>query len=193
MLHLMEMIGRETELDLLINNAGFGTTGNYAEIDINPQIDMVRVHVDAPMRLCRAILPHMIQRGKGYIINVSSIAAFFTGGNPTYSATKAFLNSFSLTLQNEVKAHGIQIQALCPGYTYSEFHDTDEFASFSREQVPKRLWMTADAVVSESLRQLDRDKVILIPGFQNRLLVVMMRSGFMPLIRLIRKILYRGR
>jgi len=193
LLRLVEVIEQETELDLLINNAGFGTTGDYATVEIDRQIDMVRVHIEAPMRLCRATLPNMIQRGKGYIINVSSIAAFLTTGSPTYTATKAFLNNFSLSLQSEVKKTGIRIQALCPGYTYSEFHDTDEFSSFSRSQIPRWLWMTSEAVVKQSLEKLDRRRVILIPGFQNRLLVVLMRTGFLPLISWLRNRLVRER
>lgn len=181
------------DLQILINNAGFGTTGKFAEIDLGRQLDMIHVHLDATVRLTRAALPGMIARQHGAIINVSSIAAFFTNGeNATYNATKAFLNSFSESLQLELKGTNVQVQALCPGFTYSQFHDTSEYQEFTRDQIPQVLWMSAKEVVTESLDALKREKVIFIPGRRNRWLVATFNPITMPLMRALRKLMRRS-
>ncbi len=156
-------------LDLLVNNAGFATTGKLHKIPIEPQLAMLRLHALAPMRLCAAALPRMVERGTGGIINVSSIAGFLFGpGNVNYSATKAFLTSFSLGLDTEVRNAGVRVQALCPGFTHTEIHD--EMPHVKR-QIPAWLWGRADHVVEASLRQLERHgPVICVPGLRNKIL-----------------------
>jgi short-subunit dehydrogenase len=145
---------------------------------------MIRVHVIATVTLTRAALPQMIGRGQGAIINVSSIAAFFpSGGGATYTATKAYLNNFSEALAGELDGTGVRVQALCPGFTYSEFHDTAEYEGFDRKQVPGTLWMSADAVVSESLAALDGGRVIVIPGRRYRGIVAAANSPLRGAIR----------
>ena len=153
------------DLEILINNAGFGLRGTFAETPIKKSQSMLDVHVTATMRLTRAVLPGMIERGKGSVINVSSVAAFMTyGGRTMYSATKAFLNSFSTNLANELLGTGVKIQALCPGFTVTEFHDTEEIKGFSRSRYPSWSWQNVDFVVDTSLKALDRDRVIVVPG-----------------------------
>lgn len=156
-------------LDLLVNNAGFATTGKLAKIDLGPQMEMLRLHVLAPMRLCRAALPRMIEHGAGGIINVSSIAGFLYGpGNVNYSASKAYLTSFSLGLDTEVSGSGVRVQALCPGFTHTEIHD--EMPHVKR-QVPSWLWMNSGRVAEISLRHLEAGgPVICVPGTRNRLI-----------------------
>lgn len=164
-------ICRLEALDLLVNNAGFGTTGQFARTELPQQLDMIQVHVMATVRLSRAALPGMIARSQGRIINVSSLAAFIPmPGNVTYCATKAYLNSFSRALQVELAGTGVQIQALCPGFTYTEFHNSTEYPQEARNQIPKMLWMSAEAVVEASLNALDKEQVVYIPGLKNRLL-----------------------
>jgi len=133
---------------------------------------MIRVQVTAPTALTRAALPAMLQKNRGAVINVSSVAAFspFSGG--MYSSTKAFLAMFSVNLQNELYGKGIKIQALCPGLTHTEFH---QVAGINKEAIPGFLWMRADRVVRVSLRALGRNKVIVIPGCQNRIISCLMR------------------
>lgn len=111
-------------LTMLINNAGTGTTGSFAESDPSRQLDMIRLHVIASVRLMHAVLPGMIARGRGWIINVASIGAFVpSASNVSYNATKAFLTSFCIAPNDEVRDAGIRVQALCPGFTLTEFHD----------------------------------------------------------------------
>ncbi len=161
-------------LDLLVNGAGFGTTGRFTRVDMARQLEMIQLHVVGAVRLSRAALPAMADRGRGAIVNVASMVAFLPlPGNVTYAGTKAFLVAFSRALQEELKGTGVRIQALCPGFTYSEFHDTAEYAHFSRKRIAGVLWMTADDVVASSLKALDRGGGICIPGLVNRLLVTL--------------------
>ncbi len=171
-----KQVAQLEKLLLLVNNAGFGTTGKFATIDVGKQVDMIYVHLVASVRLSRAALPGMIARAQGAIINVSSLAGFIPmPDNVTYCATKAYLNSFSQSLQIELAGTGVQVQALCPGFTYTEFHDTPEYKGYDRSRIPKLLWMSAEEVVESSLRALKHGKVIHIPGWQNRFLAALIQ------------------
>jgi short-subunit dehydrogenase len=177
---LVAAIQTRPDLTLLINNAGFGTRGDFAEVEPERHLAMIRVHDLATVALSRAALPGMIARGGGGIINVSSIAAFFpSGGGAIYTASKAFLNNFSEALAAEVRDQGVRVQALCPGFTYSEFHETEEYAGFDRQTIPAALWLSAEAVVAESLASLSGDKVIVVPGraYQGMVLAVQSPIG----------------
>jgi short-subunit dehydrogenase len=152
------------DLELLVNNAGFGTLGRFWEADLHGQQQMHRLHVMAMMRLTHAALRAMVPRDRGGLINVSSVAAFAqTEGNVSYCATKTWANAFTQGL--DIELHGIRskvkVQALCPGFTFSEFHDA---LGVDRANIPGFLWLQADAVVDASLRGLDRGDVIVIPG-----------------------------
>lgn len=167
-------------LDLLVNNAGFATTGKLQKIPLAPQMDMLRVHVLAPMRLSHAALPRMVEHGAGAIINVSSIAGFLFGpGNVNYSATKAYLTSFSLGLDTEVRSAGVRVQALCPGFTHTEIHTEMPHV---KQQIPAWMWGQSEHVVETSLRQLERNgPVICVPGLLNKVLwrlLVMIPRGW---------------
>jgi short-subunit dehydrogenase len=157
-------IGELGRIEMLVNNAGYGIPGRFYESNIERQLDMISVHVIASVRLARAALPQMIEQRRGGIINVSSMSAFIPSAGVTYSSTKAYLVKFSQALQFELEGTGVRVQALCPGFTYSEFHDTPQYSRFDRKQIPAFLWLSAVTVVSESLRDLERDKVICIPG-----------------------------
>jgi short-subunit dehydrogenase len=182
---LAERVAGTSDLALLVNNAGFGTMGYFAGADTKRQLDMIRVHVLATVRLSRAVLPGMIQRGSGGVINVSSIGAWLPcAGNVQYAATKTYLNSFSVGLRDELRGTGVHIQALCPGFTYTEFHDTGEMHEFDRGQVARSLWMSAEAVVDYSLRKLAGRRTIVIPGWKNRVLAwIMRRPVLQPFVR----------
>jgi short-subunit dehydrogenase len=161
----------EAGLDLLVNNAGFGTKGKFYETPFAGQEAMHRLHVMATMRLTRAALATMIPRGRGGVINVSSVAAYGQSpGNVSYCATKAWMNSFTEGLDLELKSAGspVRVQALCPGFTTTEFHDT---MGMSRDGIPGWLWMRAEDVVDASLRGLERGKVFVVPGAIYKMIV----------------------
>lgn len=169
------------KLDLLINNAGFGTTGNFITQPAKDLNDMLNVHVAATMRLTRAALPGMLQRRRGGIVNVSSVAGWYPlPGNVNYSATKRYIITFSEALQTELMDSGVFVQALCPGFTYSEFHDTAPFraSGFRRDSMPPFLWQTAGQVVMASLNSLGSGDAAVIPGIHNRAIVAL--EGLIP-------------
>jgi short-subunit dehydrogenase len=164
----MEAIRQQGPVSYLVNNAGFGATGRFDQLPIEGQRAMVNLHIDATMTLCRAAIPFMRERGQGRIINVSSVGSFVSGKDmAVYGATKAFLNYFSQALQIELKGTGVTVQALCPGFTHTEFHDPMVAAGFDRARIPENMWMTADAVVAASLAALDSGQVIVVPGEGN--------------------------
>jgi hypothetical protein len=170
-------------LELLVNNAGFGTLGRFWETDAAGQEAMHRLHVIAPMRLGRAALAGMTARNRGAIINVSSVAAFGQSeGNVSYCATKAWMTSFTegLAIELVTKQSPVRLQALCPGFTYSEFHDR---MGVDRNPIPKQLWMTADFVVAESLRGFDRGQVVVVPGWRYKIIVAFIKAMPGPLMR----------
>lgn len=165
------------DLELLVNNAGFGAHGAFIEIEPEVHTQMMRLHVEAPVRLARAALPGMLERRQGGIINVASIAALVAlPGSSTYGATKAYLNFFSDVLHKELQGKGVRVQALCPGFTYSEFHDV---ARVDRTLIPSVLWMPAHKVVAESLAGLREDRFMVIPGRIYRLMALALR---LPLV-----------
>lgn len=172
------LINSTPDLDMLVNNAGFGVSGNFADTDIEDNLDMIEVHVIATVRFTRKALPGMLARKKGSIINVSSLAAFLPqiSDSVTYSATKSYLNAFSETLWKELRGSGVRVQALCPGFTLTDFHDRPGLEGFTRESVPKIAWMTADKVVEKSLKALEHDRVICIPGLLNQVISVIGRN-----------------
>jgi len=171
---LAERVGGAADLSVLVNNAGFGTRGTLLESDLERQAEMLRLHTMAPMRLTAAALPVLLRRKGGAVVNVSSIASFiFSAGNANYCATKAYLTTFTEGVAAELRGTGVQAQALCPGFTVTEFHRRMEV---SAREVPRFMWMTADSVVRRSLRRLDRGgPAICVPGMGYRILVGLIR------------------
>ncbi len=158
-------------MDILINNAGFATLGYFADVPIEKSMRMFHVHMAASIQFTHSALQIMLNRKQGAIINVSSMGAFtLTPGNVLYDATKSFLITFSENLWLEVKDMGIKIQALCPGFTRTEFHEVGDLINFNKSTVPDSLWMTPDMVVSLSLKALGKKKeLVFTPGWKNRL------------------------
>jgi short-subunit dehydrogenase len=164
----MEALRQLGPVDYLVNNAGFSTYGSFPDLAIDGQRDMVSLHIDATITLCRAAIPFMRERGGGHIINVSSVGAFLPGkGLAVYGASKAFLNFFSLALQEELAGTGIEVQSLCPGYTHTEFHQQIEREGFNKARIPASMWMQTDAVVAASLAALGSHRVLIVPGEEN--------------------------
>ena len=163
-----EKIRNLPALDLLVNNAGFGTYGQFADLPAEQEAAEIRLNVLALARLTRAALPGMLTRGRGSIINVSSIAGFQAAPfNATYGATKAFVTSFTEALSEEVRGTGVRVQALCPGLTRTEFQDR---AGIDISSVPAFASMSAEEVVDSSLAALETGQVVHIPGVTNRIL-----------------------
>ena len=159
-------------LDMLINNAGFATIGCFTDIPIEKSMRMFHTHMTATVQFTHAALQVMIKRKRGAIINVSSMGAFIlTPGNVLYDATKSFIATFSENLWLEVRNKGIKVQALCPGFTRTEFHEVGDFKNFDKSAIPNSLWMMPDEVVRLSLKALKNSrKVVFIPGWKKRLI-----------------------
>jgi short-subunit dehydrogenase len=166
---------KKKNIDVLINNAGFGINQLFFEGDIKNFEKMVTVHVNAPMKLTYAVLPGMLSHGSGIIINVCSEAVFVPfRRNAIYSATKAFLKTFSECLYMDLSNTGIRVQALCPGLTRTDFHEKlgmDKSRQLDHGMVH---WMSPVEVVNGSMRDLEKGNLVSIPGFRTKALIFML-------------------
>ncbi len=166
-----DRIKREDRLILLVNNAGFGTKGKFWQSPLEGQEAMHRLHVMATVRLTHAALNNMVPKDEGGIINVASVSAFVRSpGTVSYAATKSWMTAFTEGLYLELQSVGsnVVVQALCPGFTYSEFHDT---MGVSRHRLAgSSLWMNPEYVVDQSLAGLHRRKLFVIPNWRYRLI-----------------------
>jgi short-subunit dehydrogenase len=152
----------DRRVDLLVNNAGFGTAGRFEDIPDGRDEEQLMVNLVALVGLTRALVPGMLARGRGAVVNVASIAAFQPSPFfATYSAGKTFVLNFSLALRSEYRGRGVKVLALCPGPTRTEFF------SVVGERAAVGSWMTAEAVVRAGLRGLDRDRAYVVPGLGN--------------------------
>jgi uncharacterized protein len=165
-------IAEQPMLDLLVNNAGFGSSGYFWEADPKQQEEMHRLHVMATVRLSRVALEKMVEQNAGGIINVASVASFVHApGSASYGATKAWMTHFTEGLYLDLKAAGsdVKVQALCPGFTYSEFHDV--LGRDRTKLASKAWWLDAEFVVEESLLGLKRGKLFVVPDWKYKALV----------------------
>lgn len=154
-------------VDLLVNNAGFGLHGRFHKAEAKRLRQMVDLNCGALTELCRAVLPAMVDRKSGAILNVASTAAFQAGpGMAVYFATKAYVLSLSEALHEEVARFGVSVTALCPGPTRTEF---GEVAGFKANGAFERISMDAESVVRAGLEALDRNRAIVITGALNRI------------------------
>jgi len=164
-----ELERRALHVDILINNAGYGVPGSFIASEWPTHKDFIRVLMSAPTELSHRLLPAMRARGYGRIVNVASLAGLVPGtpGHTLYAAAKAYLIAFSQSLGLENRTHGVNVCALCPGFTYSEFHDvTGARAKVSK--MPGWMWMDADRVVREGLDAVERGAIVYVPGRINR-------------------------
>ena len=154
----------KTPIDLLVNNAGFGSSGLMHEIDLDRLSREIHVNILALTRLSHAAIKTMVPNGRGYLLNVSSVASFQPGpGSTVYSATKAYVTSFTEALHEELRGTGVRVTALCPGFTRTEFSEVSGTNSIS-SQVPNFAWLEATDVAREGLRAVTRGKALCIPG-----------------------------
>ena len=165
-------------IEVLINNAGFGLKDSFLVSNLVREQELLDVLVTAPMRLSHAVLPGMIKRNSGSIVNVSSVASFIAGG--TYSAAKSYLTVFSEYLHTELRDTNIKVSALCPGFTRTEFHARGKM---KMSGLPNYMWTAVDQVVAKSWRYVKAGKVICIPGWQYMLLSSIARIAPRPVVR----------
>lgn len=170
-----DRIAAERDLALLVNNAGFGIRGTFWEADLGEIEKMHRLHVMCIIRLSHAALRVMVAHDRGAIINVASVASFAQrAGSASYGATKSWLTSFSEGLYLDLKKanSAVSIQALCPGFTNSGFHDV--MGADRRQSAPASFWLSAEKVVDDSLRALTRGTLFVVPGWRYKLLVAVL-------------------
>lgn len=169
-------------IDLLVNNAGFGLSGEFLDSSADEHARMLRVNSEAVLRLSHAALGPMVNRGQGGILNVSSVASFTPGlrPSPTYAATKAFVTAFTEGLAAIASGSGVTITAVCPGLVRTGFHAR---ASIGVSGVPRWLWTDVDDVVTASLEGLQSGKTIVIPGAQYKVIISVARHAPRSLLR----------
>jgi short-subunit dehydrogenase len=168
-------------VDLLVNNAGFGLIGRFAELDATREREMIDLNVGTLTDLCRAVAPAMIERRSGAILNVASTAAFQPGPKmAVYFATKAFVLSLSEALHEELKPHGIRVTCLCPGPTRTEFGDV---AGFGGNGLFDKVAMNAAEVVRAGLKGLDSNQAVVVPGWMNKITAASTRFAPRPFVR----------
>ncbi|MET9396813.1 SDR family oxidoreductase [Kitasatospora sp. NPDC002965] len=157
-------------VDLLVNNAGFGNRGAFSTVPLQDELDMLKVHVEAILRLTTATLPGMRERGRGAVVNVASVAAFLPRG--TYGASKAWVVSFTQGVMRDLGGTGVRLMALCPGFTRTEFH---ERAGMGTGNIPAWGWLSAERVVDEAMRDLARGRSLSVPSKRYKLAVAIAR------------------
>ncbi len=162
---------RARDVELLVNNAGFGTFGAFRELDVDVETREAQLNMLAVLRLTHAAAGAMAARGSGAILNVSSLAAFQPGPfNATYSATKAFVLSFTEAVHEEMKGTGVSVSALCPGFTHTEFQAR---ANAPASEVPGFMWQNPPEVVRAGLDGVAKNRAVIVPGALNRALGTM--------------------
>ncbi|MFF5010305.1 SDR family NAD(P)-dependent oxidoreductase [Streptomyces phaeochromogenes] len=154
------------DVDLVVNNAGFGQRGDFLDTELSEELAMLRVHCEAVLRLTRAALPGMTACGRGGVINVASVAAFFPRG--TYSASKAWVVTFSESACQEVGGSGAHVMALCPGWVRTEFHERSDM---DVSGIPDALWLDADQLVDAAIRDFRRGVAVSVPDGRYKAMV----------------------
>ncbi|OBK70637.1 SDR family oxidoreductase [Mycobacterium sp. 1274761.0] len=177
-------------VQVLVNNAGFGTSGEFWATDFSVLKSQLDVNVTAVMQLTHAALPSMLDAAAGTIINVASVAGLLPGRGSTYSASKAWVVSFTEGLANGLVGTGVGVHALCPGFVRTEFH---ERAGIEMDGTPSILWLEVDDVVRDCLADVAKDNVVIVPGIQYKALTTAGRLVPRNLVRRINKTVAKGR
>ena len=166
------------QIDVLINNAGFGINKAFTMSQLDAEQQLLDVLVRTPMRLMHVALPGMKERNKGVIINVSSVAGWIAGG--TYSASKSYLTVLSESLHTELSSTHVKVSALCPGFTRTEFHQRGRM---SMKGLPAFMWLNSDKLVAKAWKDAVGGKAVSVPGWQYQLLTFVMRNAPRPMVR----------
>ena len=177
---VLERLGSTSlpNIELVVNNAGFGTSGPFADADPERLSREISLNINALMRISHEAVRQMLPRGRGYLLNVSSIASFQPGPDlAVYAATKAFVTSLTESLHEELRGSGIRVTALCPGLTHTEFQSISNTSGLE-SNFPEFAWMSADDVARDGLRAVAAGKAICVPGLVNKSLATV--STFTP-------------
>lgn len=163
------------DVHLLVNNAGISLHRSFVQSTVADEERLLRLNVYAVMRLTQAVLPGMVERRRGAVVNVSSVSGFASVmPGSTYGASKAWVTAFSESVGQSVGPYGVRVMALCPGYTRTEFH---ERAGIDMSKTPEWMWLDADRVVRDGLRDLARGKLISVPDWKYKAAVFGMRHA----------------
>jgi short-subunit dehydrogenase len=161
-----------------VNNAGFGSLGTFLNVPVENSIGQIDLNVRAVVELSHAAVQAFQVRKRGYLLNVSSVASFQSGpGMAVYSATKAFVTSFSEALHEELRKTPIRVSALCPGFVHTEFQEVAQTGA-EIDAIPKFLWLDVADVVSEALTGMAKGKALIVPGTQYKSMLMWVR--FIP-------------
>jgi uncharacterized protein len=163
-------------IDALVNNAGYGLPGRFLHVSWNDHRDFIQVMVTAVADLCYRFAPGMAERRRGWIINVASTAGLVPGsaGHTLYGAVKSLVVRFSESLAHELGPRGVNVTALCPGFTYSEFHDVNGMRG-QVSQLPKWMWMDADTVARQAYGAVMRGDIVYVNGAVNKMMIALAR------------------
>ena len=164
-------------VDALVNNAGYGLPGAFAATDWTAQQIFLQVMLASPTELCHRVMPGMVERRFGRIVNVASVAGLVAGspGSTLYGPTKAYLIRLSQTLHLESHGSGVHVSALCPGFTYSEFHDVNKSRERVTQSLPDWMWMGADEVAAAGYEAAEANRPMCVPGAQNQVIAAAMK------------------
>jgi uncharacterized protein len=186
---LAEPAADEAPVDLLVNNAGYATAGEFVDTDPAVLAANHEVNVTAVLLLCRAALPGMVGRGRGGVINLSSVAGFLPGRGSVYGAGKAYLTQLSQNLFMSVAGTGVHVMALCPGYTKTEFH-----ARLGQERSgPGFLWLEPDRVVADALADFGKRRALSVPGRVYKMIVAVSRLAPLRVVQVLARRSASGR
>lgn len=172
---------QDSEFDFLVNSAGLSLNAPFLKSTLEQELYLLSVNVQAVMRLTHAVLPGMAERGRGSVINVSSVSGFATSmPGSTYPASKAWVTNFSECVALSVRRYGVKVMALCPGFTRTEFHAR---AGINMSKTSNWMWLQAPYVIEHALKDLEKGRTVSIPSWKYKFLVGVMRHTPTPLLR----------
>lgn len=185
MVQIEKVIAALPSIDLLINNAGYGLHESLLDKPLKANLDLLRLQVEASLRLCYAALKKMKNQKSGTVLNIASLAAFLpASGNVMYSSVKAYLLTLSRALNQEMRLFGVRVSAVCPGYVYTSFHDREEYRDFQRDSIPGIFWISSERMVTNVLKVMKRKYLpeMIIPSWKHRFTFILLNVPFMKKI-----------